>query len=200
MPSRDELQRDLEFAIMTGMVLKGSTILEVGCCEGDLLEQMAAERGVRAYGIEENNDAIYECVEKGLSVMHDDLENGLNDYPDKAFDYVVLDKSFARVRVPDRLIAESLRVGKQVIVNFANFGHWRVRGQVFFGGVTPVTGALPYQWYNTPNIHFLSVKDFLGYCAEKKVTVEQAVYVSGTKKVTLWPNLLSQSALFLIRK
>lgn len=198
MPTNDELQQDLEFEIMASMVREGSTLIEVGCWEGDLLELLITKRNCRGHGIEENHDAIYKCVEKGLSVMHDALETGLKDYPDKAFDYVVLDKSFARVIVPDRLIYESLRVGKQVIVNFSNFGHWHVRTQVLFGGKTPVTESLPYQWYNTPNIHFLSVLDFLDYCAKNNLKVEKSVFVSGPKQVTRWPNLFAQSAIFLI--
>lgn len=198
MATNDELQHDLEYGIMASMVREGSTLIEVGCWEGDLLELLVSQRNCRGHGIEENHEGIYQCVEKGLSVMHDALETGLNDYPDKAFDYVVLDKSFARVIVPDTLIHESLRVGKQVIVNFSNFGHWHVRAQVLFGGKTPVTESLPYQWYNTPNIHFLSVLDFLDYCAKNKLKVEQSVFVSGAKRITLWPNLFAQSAIFLI--
>ncbi len=198
MPANDELQQEFEAEAIASMVREGTTLIEVGCWEGELLELLITKKNCRGYGIEENHEGIYKCVEKGLSVMHDALETGLKDYPDKAFDYVVLDKSFARVIVPDNLIRESLRVGKQVIVSFSNFGHWHVRTQVLFGGKTPITESLPYQWYNTPNIHFVSVLDFLDYCEKNKLKVEKKVFVSGPKQVTLLPNLFAQSAIFLI--
>ena len=154
----------VEHRLISNLVPSGSRVLELGCGEGELLELLVKEKQVRAQGLEINEQSIYKCVEKGLSVLHGDIENGLSEYGDKVFDFVIMDRTFQELKKPDRAMDEALRVGKKVILAFPNFVHYKARLQFFFKGKVPVTEALPYEWYNTPNLHFLSVADFFEYC------------------------------------
>lgn len=162
------------------------------------MERLSRDKHVRGQGIETDERAIYECVAKGFSVFHDELEKGLAEYADKTFDYVILSGSFPKVKSPDSLIANALRVGRKVVAGFPNFSHYTVRFQVFFLGMTPVTSSLPYQWYDTPNMHFLGVSDFRHYCRKKRITIEKTEYFGSRGRVYLFPNLFAEKALFLI--
>ncbi len=176
----------------------GSSVLDLGCGDGELLARLVREKGVRAEGIDMSEQAIHRCVAKGLSVLHEDIDDGLKEYADKFFDYVILNQSLQQVRRLEPVLADALRVGKKVVVGFPNFTHYRARLQLFFRGKTPVTPSLPYKWYDTPNLHFLSISDFVEYCREKKIRIEKATYFSNDKMVRLFPNLLALNGLFLI--
>lgn len=174
--------------------------MDLGCGDGELLEILVKEKGVRAEGIEINGQAIHQCVAKGLSVIHEDIDKGLGEYADKSFDYVILNQSLQQVRRLDAVLTDVLRVGKRVIVGFPNFTHYRARFQLFFKGRTPVTPSLPYKWYDTPNLHFLSISDFTEYCHEKNIKIEKSAYFSNGKAVRFFPNLFAVIGLFLISK
>ena len=186
--------------IILGLVKPNSSVLDLGCGAGELLYILIKEKGIRGQGIEIDEQAIYKCVAKGLNVFHGDIDIGLSEYKDKSFDYVVLNQSFQQVRHVDIVLKDALRVGKKVIVGFPNFAYYKSRAQIFFQGKTPVTSSLPYQWYKTPNLHFLSISDFKGYCRVKDIKIEKSFYIGGKRQVSAFQNLLAQSGIFLISK
>ncbi len=188
----------MDHKIIYGIVEPGSRVLDLGCGEGDLLYLLAKEKDVKAQGVELDESAIYKCVEKGLSVFHGDIDSGLKDYPDKSFDYVILNQSMQEVKKVDFVIEEALRVGSRVIVGFPNFAYWRARMRLFLKGKTPVTRSLPYRWYNTPNLHFLSISDFKEFCREKGITIEAEHYLGKRSRVRLLPNLFALNAVFVV--
>ena len=176
----------------------GSSVLDLGCGDGELLALLVKEKGVKAKGIDINEHAIYECIAKGLSVLHGDIDKGLLDYADKSFDYVILNQTFQQLRKPDAVLREALRVGKEAIVSFPNFAHFSARLQIFFAGRTPVTQSLPHKWYDTPNLHFLSISDFVEYCKTRNIHIKRAEFLSGDRKIHVFPNLRALVGIFLI--
>jgi methionine biosynthesis protein MetW len=187
----------LEHEVILEWVQKRSSVLDLGCGNGDLLAALVKENGVNGHGIEIDEKAIYECVAKGLSVVHQDIETGLSEYLDKSFDYVILAGSLQQVKKPDSILKEALRVGKKTIVSFPNFAHYRVRLQILFGGKVPVTPSLPFEWYNTPNLHFLSTSDFVEYCRKRSIRIEKSAFL-GHGRIRTLPNLRAETALFLL--
>lgn len=188
----------LDHKVIVEIVGQSSSVLDLGCGDGELLAILVREKNVKAQGIEIDDKAIFECVARGLSVFHDDIDSGLSDYEDKSFDFVILNQSFQQVKKPDAVLKEALRVGKKVIIGIPNFAHINARFQIFFRGRTPVTGALPYEWHDTPNLHFLSLLDFINYCKKRNITIEGAYYVGSRRKVALFPNLFAQTGIFVI--
>ena len=188
----------LEHRVILKWVRRDSSVLDLGCGEGALLDLLVREKSVRAQGIEIDEQAIYQCVAKGLSVFHEDIDHGLSDYSDQSFDYVVLNQSFQQVKNPDIVLKEALRVGRQVIVGFPNFAHYLARWQIFFKGKTPVTSSLPYAWHDTPNLHFLSISDFIEYCRQRNIKIEKSVFIGKNKGVKIFPNLFALTGLFFI--
>ena len=177
---------------------EGASVLDLGCGDGELLALLVRERHVKAQGIEIDEQAIYQCVAKGLSVFHEDIDNGLSDYADQSFDYVILNQSFQQVKKPDIVLREALRVGSEVIVGFPNFAHYQARLQIFFRGRTPVTPSLPYEWHDTPNLHFLSISDFIGYCHQRNIKIERAAFAGKKRRIRIRPNLFGLTGIFLI--
>ena len=190
----------LDHNIIYGIIEPDSRVLDLGCGEGDLLYLLSKGKGIKAQGIELSEEAIYKCVEKGLSVFHGDIDSGLTEYPDKSFDYVILNQSMQEVRKVDFVIDEALRAGRNVIVGFPNFAYWRARLRLVVKGKTPVTHSLPYRWYNTPNLHFLSISDFKEFCAEKGITIISGHYLGKNKSAGILPNLFALNAVFVITK
>ncbi|MDD5711768.1 MAG: methionine biosynthesis protein MetW, partial [Smithellaceae bacterium] len=139
----------MDHKIISRLVSRGARVLDLGCGDGELLALLAKEKGCRVQGIELDDGAIHICIMKGVSVYHGDIESGLAEYPDRSFDYVILNQSMQEVREADRVIDEALRIGTKVIVGFPNFAQFRARAMLFFGGRAPVTRSLPYQWYDT---------------------------------------------------
>ena len=195
---REELRSD--HRIIGDMIAPGSVILDVGCGNGDLLEYLTEEKNVKGSGVEISEEAIYLCVEKGLSVSHGDIDSGLREYPDKFFDYVIFNQTMQQVQKPGDAISEALRIGRRVIVGFPNFCNMPARLQLFFAGHVPVTPSLPYSWYDTPNLHFLSIKDFEKFCDSMKIKIEKKVFVSGDSLIRVLPNLFAQNGIFQITK
>ncbi|MBN2483267.1 MAG: methionine biosynthesis protein MetW [Candidatus Omnitrophica bacterium] len=190
----------LDHKIICGMIEPDSKVLDLGCGDGTLLHLLANEKRARVHGIEVNEKAIYKCVEKGVSVFHEDIEGGLKNYPSKSFDYVILNQSMQETKNVEFVINEALRVGTHVIVGFPNFAFLRARARIFFKGKVPITSSLPYQWYDTPNLHFLSLTDFIDFCRRKKLKILKKVYVGKGRSVRIFPNLFALNGIFLITR
>ncbi|MGE4385420.1 MAG: methionine biosynthesis protein MetW [Endomicrobiaceae bacterium] len=182
------------------IVDENSTVLDLGCGNGDLMDYLEKNKNVNSQGVEISEDAIYKCVEKGLCVLHSDIDGALEDYPSESFDFVILSQSLQQVRRIDNVLEESLRIGKKVIIAFPNFAHVSLRIMLFFKGIAPVTKALPDRWNDTPNIRFLSIKDFENFCAEKKYKIIEKYFISNSKYTYIFPNLFAQQAVFVISK
>ncbi len=188
----------LEYKAILQWIRQGSSVLDLGCGGGELLDLLVRERHVKAQGIEIDEEAIYQCVAKGLSVFHEDIDNGLSGYPDDSFDYVILNQSLQQVKKPDVVIKEALRVGRNVIIGFPNFAHYSARFQMFFKGKAPITPSLPYEWHETPNLHFLSISDFVEYCRQRGINIKKSFYVGRKRRIKMFPNLFGQLGIFLI--
>jgi len=188
----------LDYRIIYSIIEPDSRVLDLGCGEGDLLYPLVRDKQVRAQGIELNDKAIQECVKKGLSVFQDDIENSLREYPDNSFDYVILNQSMQEVKKVDYVIQEATRIGSKVIVGFPNFAHIKSRLMLFFRGKSPITGSLPYLWYDTPNVRFLSITDFKDFCARKNIRIVEAHYLGEKTIVRFLPNLFALDAIFVL--
>lgn len=192
----DEIQ--LDHRIILEWVGAGVSVLDLGCGSGKLLYLLIKRNKARGHGIEINVEEIYKCVAKGLNILHGNIEDGLEDYKDQSFDYVILNQSLQQIRKVEPVLQDALRVGKKVIVGFPNFAYYRSRLQILFKGKTPVNAALPYQWYETPNLHFLSILDFIEYCRKEKIDIEQTAFLGASRRLYLFPNVFAQTGVFLI--
>jgi methionine biosynthesis protein MetW len=190
----------LDHQIISRIIEPESRVLDLGCGSGDLLYLLARDKRARVQGIEVNDSAIYECVKKGLSVFHGDIESGLAEYPDHSFDYVILNQSMQEVKKIDWLVHEALRIGGKIIVGFPNFASLQARVMLFFRGKAPITSSLPYRWHDTPNVRFLSISDFRDFCREKNLKVLEAHYLGKRDRIPFWPNLLALNAIFAVTK
>ena len=186
--------------IIYDIIEADAKVLDLGCGNGDLMHILEQKKNARVQGIEVDLTAIYRCVEKGLSVFQGDIESSLEEYPDHAFDYVILNQSMQEIKNAHFLMVEALRAGAKVIVGFPNFAYISARIVLFFRGTAPVTESLPYCWYNTPNVRFLSIRDFKNFCREKGFRIIGTYYLGGKKRIYLLPNLFAQNAIFVITK
>ena len=160
-----------DYAIIADWIRPGSRVLDLGCGDGTLLGYLAREKQVAGYGIEIDDHHIPECIRAGINVIQMDLDEGLSEFDDDSFDYVVLSLTLQAMRFPDRILKEMMRVGAEGIVTFPNFGHWLARLQLGFGGRMPNTRALPSEWYDTPNIHLCTLQDFEALCRKLDIHV-----------------------------
>ena len=190
--------------IIQQWIRKSSRILDLGCGNGDLLVQLTEQVGAHGYGVEIDADNIQTCVERGVNVIEQDLDKGLSNFRDDSFDTVIMTQTLQAVHYPDKVLDEMLRVGQDCIVSFPNFAHWRSRLHILFSGRMPVSKFLPYEWYNTPNIHFCTVHDFEALCAEKDIKILNKRYVDmqGNRRLAgvFLPNLFGITAIYKITK
>jgi methionine biosynthesis protein MetW len=189
-----------DFAIIGEIVPAGSRVLDLGCGGGELLAWLAANKNVQARGVEISGDKVRRAIARGVSVHHGDIEETLRDYPDQAFDYVILSQTLQETVRPLKVLTEMLRVGQRVIVAFPNFGHWAMRLSLLWTGRAPKTTLFPHEWYDSPNIHILTVHDFEDLAARKGWIIERRYYLRGQRQVSFLPNLLAEVAVFLIRQ
>jgi methionine biosynthesis protein MetW len=193
----------LDYKYIEDLVPDGSTVLDLGCGDGELLAELVREKHVRGSGVDNDQASIEACVAKGLSVFHGDLDAGLADYEDGSIDVVILAFSLQQLRRPRLVIREMLRVGKLAIVSFPNFAHWSVSGELIVRGRMPVSKELPYQWYDTPNIHLCTIKDFRDLCRHEGLHIEQEFFLSHFDKPARdlrLPNLTARIAVFAVTR
>jgi methionine biosynthesis protein MetW len=195
-----ELLGRSDYAIIGEIVAPKSRVLDLGCGEGELLEWLAKHKGVDARGVELSSSKVRKAIARGVSVFQSDIEQALADYPDQAFDYVILSQTLQETRNPRQVLHEMMRVGRCAIVAFPNFGHWRVRLSLLLSGRAPLTDLFPYSWYDSPNIHILTVHDFEALAQLEGLVVERRYFLTGHRKVKLMPNLVAEVAVFLVRR
>jgi methionine biosynthesis protein MetW len=200
--SSAEIRVDLQ--IIADMVEPKTRALDVGCGDGALLDYLVQFKQVDARGMELSQAGVNACVANGLSVVQGDADTDLRDYPDSAFDYVILGQTLQATRDPREVLNQMLRVGKRAVVSFPNFAHWAVRLRLVFGGRMPETPTLPHKWYDTPNIHLCSIDDFRALCRDMGVIVERAIVLNSKSKPIRMPlplsNLFGEQAVFLLRR
>jgi methionine biosynthesis protein MetW len=193
-----------DLQIIASWIEPGSKVIDLGCAEGDLLHHLISQKGVQGTGIELNEEKVARCIEKGLSVLQGDISDEVHDYPEGSFDYVILSQTLQQVYKPDNLIRAMLRIGQKGIVSFPNFSHWQIRLQLFFTGYAPVSRQLPYQWFDTPNIRVITLKDFRKFVHGVGLTVlREAAIDTHTQDrygsiVRFLPNLRATYGIFMI--
>ena len=196
----------IDLLVVANMVAPGARVLDVGCGDGELLRLLAENRGVDARGIEISREGVNYCVAKGLAVIQGDADVDLADYPDDAFDYVILSQTLQATRRPRWVLEQMLRIGRYAIVSFPNFGHWRIRLQILARGRMPMTENLAESWYETPNIHFCTIRDFVELVRELDAKMDKAAALNSRgRQVRLnapwwfW-NLFGEQAVFLLQR
>jgi len=191
-------------ALVNDWIKPGARVLDLGCGDGTLLKQLISERRIQGYGLEIDPINIQACIEGGVNIIEQDLDGGLSNFGDDSFDTVVMTQTLQAVHYPHRVLADMLRIGKECIVSFPNFGHWRCRAQLGLRGRMPVSNFMPYSWFDTPNIHFCTVRDFEQLCADMRIRILNRAVVD-TRNASpllarLWPNLLAVIAIYRIAR
>jgi methionine biosynthesis protein MetW len=188
-----------DFSTIAGWIAPASRVLDLGCGDGSLLAHLRESCGATGYGIEIDDAGVLASIGNGVSVLQSDLESGLAGFDDQSFDSVILSQTLQAMRRIELIVSEMLRVGREAIVSFPNFGHWSHRTQVMRGRM-PVSPSIPYQWYDTPNIHLCTVADFDALCVEQGIHVLERVVLHETRRVRVLPNLLGSLAIYRIRR
>jgi methionine biosynthesis protein MetW len=187
-----------DFAIISGWVKFGSKVLDLGCGDGELLQFLRSGLEVKGYGVEKDDANWLACMKNGSNVIQMDLEDGLSGFEDQSFDTVILSQTLQAMNNTEEIVQEMLRVGREIIVTFPNFGYWRNRMQIT-GGRMPVSKTLPYQWYDTPNVHLCTINDFDQFCKNHKITILERCVITDTKAVNFMPNLLGNLAMYRLK-
>jgi homoserine O-acetyltransferase len=192
----------VDYELIESLIEPDSSVLDVGCGDGQLLVNLMRDKNIKGSGIELDQELVLDCICRRLPIVQQDIEDGLVYYGDKSFDYVILSQTMQTVKNPEKVFKELLRVGKKVIVSFPNFAHWRCRAQLFFKGNAPVTKRLPFEWHDSPNIHFLSLKDFDQFCEKLGVLVEDRIPLGRTRlaPVRFAPNLFAEQVIYVTIK
>ncbi len=192
-----------DLALISSWIKPNSKVLDLGCGDGELLKILALEKNIRGLGVDNDINKIKLALKKDVNVLQLDLDNGLKAFNEQSFDYVVLAQSLQVVKNPDKLIKEMLSIGKEIIVSFPNMGHWKSRLQLFFNGMMPITDNLPYNWYNTPNIHLCTISDFISFCDKNNFKIAQQMIANKDQKsnliTKLLPNLFGEIATFRLK-
>ena len=188
-----------DFAIISELVEPATTVLDLGCGEGELLAWLKDNKNVEGRGVELTGGRVQKAISRGVSVYQGDLETALDDYPSQVFDYVILSQTLQETRDPLRVLRGMLRVGRRAIVAFPNYGHYSVRLSTLRSGRAPKTALFPYDWWDSPNIHFFTVLDFEELTRREKWSVERRIFLTGQRQVQLFPNLTAEIAVFLVR-
>ena len=195
-----------EFKVISELIDEKSRVLDVGCGDGILMEYLSKNKVVDVRGLEISKEKVKKCLSNGLAVVEGDAEYDLKQFPDLSFDYVILSQTLQAFMSPENVIKDLLRVGKKVIVTIPNFGHWKVRLDLLFKGEMPITKNLPYEWYNTPNLHMCTIQDFYNFCNNKGIKIFKTISLNGqkTSKITSsnlkFKNLISELGIFLLEK
>ena len=188
-----------DFAAIAAWIPQGASVLDLGCGDGSLLQYLKSERDVRGYGVEISDAGIVACIQNGVNVIQNDLDSGLADFESNAFDYIILSQTLQATRHTEPLIQEMLRVCREGIVSFPNFGYWKNRLDVLFGNM-PVSKELPYQWYDTPNVHLCTFHDFEDLCRTLNVQILERRVITGDSEIQLLPNLLGSMAAYRFQR
>lgn len=204
------MQQTINYEVITQIIPENSRVLDLGCGDGFLLKKLIDEKGATGVGVEINQNEAIKAIEKGLSIIQGDIDEGLKQFLDDSFDYVILNQTLQSTEKPDFVIDEMLRVGKKTIVSFPNFAYWKVRFYLFFKGKMPKSETLPYEWYNTPNIHLLTISDFFEFCKVRGIKILKAVYLNSDSKksknspflnLSQWiANFFSQEVVFIVER
>ena len=195
-----------EFKIIANSIQKDKLILDVGCGDGELMKFIYKNISKRIRGLEISKDNVQKCIQKGLTVIEGNAEMDLQQFPNNSFDYVILSQTLQAFLNPEKVISDLLRIGKTSIVTIPNFGFWKVRFNLLFKGTMPVTKTLPNEWYNTPNLHMCSIKDFVNFCNDRKINLFKSLALTNNKVSSInkfnlnFKNLTSELGIFLIEK
>jgi len=195
-----------EFKIISELIENNTRVLDVGCGDGTLMKYLKDEKYVDTRGLEISKKNVQDCTSKGLSVIEGNAEKDLHQFPNLSFDYVILSQTLQAFYNPEKVIDDLLRVANKAIVTIPNFGHWKVRIHLLLKGTMPITETLPNEWYNTPNLHMCTIKDFFNFCSKKKIELYKSIALNGEKTSTInsgninIKNLSSELGIFLIKK
>lgn len=196
-----------DFTVISNWIKHDSRILDLACGDGTLLQELSSNKNVKGYGLDINPQNIQSCIEKGVSVIEQDLDQGLSNFQDRSFDTVVMTQALQALRFPHLVLDEMLRVGNECIVTFPNFGHWRCRLHLATKGRMPVSKFMPYTWYDTPNIHFCTFKDFEDLCHQKHLKILERMVIGSSNNISssswatrLMPNLMGEVAIYRVTR
>ncbi len=190
------LDMKIEFKIIAELLPSNSRVLDIGCGDGTLMEYLSREKNIDVRGLELNENNVKICISKGLSVIEGNAETELHQYPEKSFDYVILSQTLQAFYDPETVLEHLLRIGKSAIVSIPNFGYWKVRTSLLFFGKMPLTKSLPFKWFDTPNLHMCTIKDFYELCATKKINMKKIIGVNNSKTSSIKKNNLESKNLF----
>jgi methionine biosynthesis protein MetW len=201
--STHKLPPYIGYDLVAAEISTGSKVLDLGCGDGELLVKLQREKNIRGYGVEISEDGVSKCIEKGLYCYQGDIDEGLSDYRDDSFDYVIVNQTLQSTKKPEYVMKEIMRIGRNAIVTFPNFGYISVRLQFLLKGRMPRNVLLPYNWYETPDIHHLTIKDFIIYCIDRRYAIKKtrhfSVAMSGDSRVVaLAPNIFAQFGFFIL--
>ncbi len=194
-----------EFEVIAKVIKKNKRVLDVGCGDGTLMEYLKTHQQNDVRGLEPQKNLVQKCIARGLSVIEGNAEKELIQFPKKSFDYVVLSQTLQAFLYPEEVLNQLLRIGKQTIVSIPNFGYWKIRFHLLFKGTMPITKNLPDEWYNTPNLHMCTIKDFVNFCNKKNITIDQSTCLTNektseiTNKNMYYKNIFSELGIFLIK-
>ena len=194
-----------EFKVISQIIKNNKRVLDIGCGDGALMEFLKTNQQNDVRGLEPKKNLVQKCISKGLSVIEGDAEKELIQFPEKSFDYVVLSQTLQAFLNPEEVLNQLLRIGKQTIISIPNFGYWKIRLHLLFKGTMPITKNIPYDWYNTPNLHMCTIQDFVNFCKNKNIKIDKSMCLTNEKisKITnknmRYKNIFSQLGIFLIQ-